>query len=1300
MRRFLLLFFLLLAFPALAPAEETIAFRHFSTSDGLVSNQINVLYRDSKGILWVGTSSGVDRYDAYRFSHFSQEDGLPGLYVIHITEDTLGQIWVRTSEGTACYSYQEGRFLSTEEGMRKMGIKVSAPSVFGGDRDHRYFWAAEGRVLWVYSSFLKRVFTFPIAAGDNLASCYLDGLLYYLDVEGNLHRANLRTGQTEDLDFPREYRPELTPFLPHLVADRKGDVWFYTGQAYRLVRRTPDGHWQEFPLPRRHVPSGGIAKVSTDSSGNLWVAGSHSGLMLIRPDGSIRTFTHNPDQYFSLPGDRLSALHIDQEDNVWVGSTKMGLSVYSPWSQAPLYYQIPGADDILSICENSNGIFLGTNGLGLWMSERYDGEYHRVPDTPEIVNCILRDRKEQLWLGSWGENLVCLDAYGRKKAEYGLADGLLARSIMILREGTDGAIYIGHYQGIVQRLDPVTGHITTCYENRNFNLRDLVFLDEHTMVVAVSNGLVTMDPCTGELKDGPVLPDGVNATALFIDHGGFLWIAGRKGVWCWNPSTKALDTLKGVDGRRFPSAMGVTEDLVGRIWISSTRGMMLADRNEDEYFMQSYGSMSGTGLSEFNPRSILTLHHGEVLAGTSKGVAVIHPRSGYSRDFDAKIYLTSMDYAGEDYAEHSRIPLLEESEMVITNSMLPLSLYFSCLNYDSPETITYQYKIKGFSDRWTTLSGNGVRFSVLPPGKYELSVRACNDQHIWSPHIRTLTLIVRPQWYRSRLAYSLYLCVILLAMFWLMRIITRRRELAEALERMNKEAEDQKKLLDMKLTFFAGVSHELRTPLSLIINPLDEFVKRYPQYRAGYLETARSNAAYLKELIDQLLSFRKMDAGGEKMQYTHRDVISVLKDVFVSFQSIAERRKITFAFQSSETTLEMDFDRDKISKILRNLLSNAFKYTPDGGAISVAADRKGKWFILSVSDTGPGIPPAERPSVFKMFYQSDAPSQVLGGSGIGLYLVDQYVQMHGGNVSITDNTPSGAVFTLQIPLETAVPSVSVDSPLRSPDIPLPEKVNHLPQHSILLVDDNAEFLDFLSRSLSSDYRVLCANEGLKALEILRCQEVDLVVSDVMMPNMDGMELCRAIKADARMSHIPVILLTAKSGEEFQLEGLRQGADDYVTKPFNMEILQSRIERLIAIQENRQAIPAGEMPVQPSRADVTPLDRQFVEKAIRVVEDQLGNVDFSVEDLASGMNISRGYLYRKITAITGKSAIEFIRTIRMKRAQQLLAESQLQIAEVAYQLGYHSPKTFAKHFRQVFGLSPSEYVRSWKEPEGN
>lgn len=1289
-----LIIFLLMAPVLSRGAEETFVFRHLTTADGLVSDQINAVYRDSKGFLWVGTGSGLDRYDAYSFSRLPQRDGSPGPYIISIAEDTEGQIWVHTSDQDACYSYDKEDFISCEEALRPTGIRMEKPLAFGGSPDHRYFWVADDKTLSVSCTAPRRVLSFPVSGGTNLCGVIWQNYLYYLDDSVTLRRANLHTGFWEQLTFPAS-GPDLTQLsLYSLFVDNGGALWVLSRFSGHILRRSASGRWEKVFLPDNFT---GITGIAQDSAGNILLASSYEGLFVIHPDGTFSHVTHSPEKTYSLPGNKLSALFVDQDDLVWIGNSKLGLSLYSPLSQTPMHISVPGADDILSVCEVSGNVFLGTNGTGLFMAESIGMEFVQLQTGVNVVNAITPDTKGRLWIASWGKGgVICLDRTGRVLVSYTTEDGLLSDSVVSIREGPDGGIYIGEYVGVVQRLDPVTGEITTLYEDRRYNLRDFAFLDEKTVVIVVSNGLVTLDLHSGSPVEGPQLPEGQKATALFKDHEGLLWIAGRRGVWFWNPSTSVLEPLLEDDGRIVMGAKGVTEDLLGRIWISTSHGLIMVDRNGDRTVLQHYGAQDGIGRIEFNTRCITTLRQGIIVAGTPKGITLVYPQNGYRNVFDSRIYLTGADYPGADQEENKRIPLLENDEMVISNDMLPLSLYFSCLDFANPNAVTYEYRIRGYNDRWARMRGNGVRFSVLPPGKYQLQVRASNEQGVWSSYIKTLTLVVPRPWYRREWAYTLYACLILLVAGWLVRMQVKRRELAESILRMNKEAEDQQKLVDMKLTFFSGVSHELRTPLSLIINPLDEFIKRYPQYARGFLATARSNAAYLKELIDQLLSFRKIDAGGEKMQYCRMDIVNLLKNVFVSFQSIADKRKIRYVFSSDPETLEMRFDRDKMAKVLRNLLTNAFKFTPDGGTIRVLGREEDGWFVLCVSDTGPGIPEEDRENVFKIFFQSSEPSHVRGGSGIGLYLVDQYVSMHGGSILIGDNEPNGAQITLRIPLETEASrseATEHTSKLRNPDIELTTSANRLSRRSVLVVDDNVEFLDFLAESLSEQYSVLRATGGDRALEILRRKPVELVISDVMMPNMSGIELCRTIKGDIRISHIPVLLLTAKSSEEFHLEGLREGADDYVTKPFNMDILLSRMEKLMSVP--REPVPQGEAPVQPSRLMITPLDQQFVDKAIRVVEENLSNADFSVEQLSASLNLSRGYLYRKIYKLTGKSAIEFIRTIRMKRAQQLLAESQFQIAEVAYRLGYKSPKTFTKHFRQVFDQTPSEYLKSWK-----
>lgn len=1269
-------FFLCLLGPFLY-AEEQVAFRNLTTADGLSSNQVNTIYRDSKGFLWVGTEEGVDRYDAYDFCCFSREDGLPGKSVASLSEDPLGRIWIVTTDGTVCYSYTEDRFIGEKDALASMGLSVENIVAVGANARHDLFWVQGEDTLVVYSAIQNRVVAFPTPDSKYVVPCAQGDRIYYAAADARLFCADLRTGTQEEIPCPASYRSRVASFIPRLYADRRGGLWLYTYRTDYLFHYTPSGGWKEEPLPTTDGQFNRITAIGDDSSGNTWVSTSHEGLFLFRADGARRQLTHDPDKLFSLPGNNLVALHIDREDIVWVGNFKLGLSSYAPRSIAMMHYNVGGTNDILSFCETPDALYLGTDGSGLFRADRFDGDFTPVPTGVNVVNGILKDSRGDIWLASWEGGLVRLGPDGRRKAVYTSRNsGLASNSIFRLREGADGAIYIGLYLRVIQRLDPATGTFTTLYTDPENTIYDFILLEDGTLVAGTSGGL----------KGTDILPERTEISALYLDSQKRLWIASRDGVWFWTPETDITRKLGMEDGLASDSATGITEDANGCIWLSTRRGMSSLNLSGDALFVQNYGMQDGLGWPEFNQRAILTLRDGSILAGTPQGFTAICPKSSSSSTFDMPIFLTRVDYSDKEHEGPDRMPDIGTTQMVIRNSMLPLSLHFSCLDFDRQNTVSYEYKIKGFGDQWRPMQENVVKFSVLPPGRYELSVRACNARQVWSRQTKTLTLVVRRPWYASRLAIGLYILATLVILLFFIRQAQKKREVAAAMQRINQEAEDQKRLLDMKLNFFANISHELRTPLSLIINPLDEFFKRYPQYSTGFLSTVRSNAGYLKELIDQLLSFRKIDAGGEQMHYVRTNVVLVLNDIFMGYHTFAESRRIQYGFSAQPQAIPMDYDREKMMKILNNLLSNAFKFTPDEGKVDVEVRSDGETLLLRVKDTGSGIPQEDRENVFKMFYQVEGQTHPQGGSGIGLYLVDQYVRMHGGTVEVSDNQPQGTVFTIRIPLMAQAP-VTEESRFSQPDIQLLESPRKLLERSILLVDDNVEFLDFLGNTLSGQYRVFRASDGDQALEVLQRESIDLVVSDVMMPNKDGLELCEEMKRDIRTSAIPVILLTAKNADEFQLEGLRQGADDYITKPFNMDILQSRIQKLL---EKRKPM------MEPSRIEVTSLDQQFIQKAVSLVEDNLSNADFSVEDLAAGLSISRGYLYRKITKITGKSAIEFIRAIRMKRAQQLLVESQQQIAEVAYRMGYRSPKIFSKHFKSVFGVMPSDYIRSWKK----
>ena len=1283
-----------------AQADETVTFHNMTMEDGLVSNQVTSLYRDSKGFLWVGTQEGLDRYDAYRFTHFTLAEGLPGWNITGLTEDPRGRIWIQSQEGIRYYDYQDNAIHPLESALEDLGFPTEVPSLFGSDKSRNYFWIYDGSQVLVRDVSSETVHSYP--AGDSPVTkfSFQNNRLYFSRRDARLFQINLQTHYCREFDFPEEIRQHFLNASLQIFADSSDGLWLYAFLGSTIFHYTPSGGWQEFLLPVVIDQFNRITDIAEDSSGSIWITTTHHGAFRIDRNDEVRNYVHETNKNFSLPGNNLVALHIDRDDIVWIGNFKLGLSCYAPGSQAFLHYNVEGTNDIIAACETPHGLYLGTDGSGLLRADDYDSPFKPVATGANVINCMAQDEGENLWLGTWEGGLIQLDARDRVRNVFTRENsGLAQNSIFKILPAEEGSLFLAIHFGSVQRFDPRTRSFTTLFHDASLRINDLCRIGEKTLVAATSGGLVRIDLDSGKtsfLQDETGFPFGtIIADVLFQDSRSFLWIGGDDGVRRWNPATGEGDSME--LGNRFSSATAFSEDAEGQIWVGTSNGLSLLGGDVRSPIVHDYGSREGLAWTHFNDRAMAALQNGNlILAGTPQGFTIIPYNRPDEANDQSSLYLTGVEMGADFIETLDGKSVMDVDRIVLKENQLPLSLHFSTLDFNRQDAVYFEYRIAGRNNPWQRMDRNIVSFSVMPPKKYEILVRAGHANPAWSSVTKTVTVLVRPPWYRSLAVKLACLLAILAALtFVLMHLRKQRRQKAE-LARASQEAEDQKRLLDMKLTFFANVSHELRTPLSLIINPLEEFISRYPQYGAGFLSTARSNAAYLKDLIDQLLSFRKIDAGGEKMHYIRQDIVTCLKDVFLGYQTWADKRRIRYHFETEPESIEMDFDRSKMTKVLHNLLSNAFKFTPDGGQIDVSLSQEGASLRLQVADDGKGIPEADRDKIFDMFYQSEEDSRSMGGSGIGLYLVDQYVKMHGGTIQVADNQPRGTVFTIEIPLK-APDAIHIDTepgltiPAESSEIRVFSPQSRQYEYTLLLVDDNLEFLDFVRDSLASLYRIYHAPDGASALEILHKEHIDLVISDVMMPNMSGLELCRTIRTDRQLSGIPVILLTAKAGEEFQLEGLKYGADDYITKPFSMDILKMRIRKFT--EEKRDA-PKED--IRASRIEITPMDKQFVSKAVSLVEENLANADFSVEDLAARMNISRGYLYRKISKITRKTPIEFIRIIRMQRAQQLLAESQLQVAEVAYKLGYNSPKTFTKHFKMVFGTSPSEYIRSWKK----
>ena len=802
-----------------------------------------------------------------------------------------------------------------------------------------------------------------------------------------------------------------------------------------------------------------------------------------------------------------------------------------------------------------------------------------------------------------------------------------------------------------------------------------------------------------------------------------VWIATREGLNVYDTRRHMFLDLSPVAEAKGSFIAAITEDQERNMWVSTSRKVIrvtVASDGKGSYLFDSraYNSEDGLQNCDFNQRSIKTLHNGIIAIGGLYGVNVFAPdHIRYNKMLPNVMFtgLSLFDEAVKVGQSYGGRVLIEKELNDVENVEFDykqniFSVSFASDNYNLPEKTQYMYKLEGFNNDWLTLplGVHNVTFTNLAPGKYVLRVKAINSDGYVGIKEATLGIVVNPPFWMSWWAYLLYTVGLVIVLFLARyRMLKREREKFH-LQQIENEVAKNEEINNMKFRFFTNVSHELRTPLTLIISPLEGMLKETTdELQSTRLQLMYRNAQRLLHLVNQLLDFRKGEMSTHQLSLSEGDIISYVHSVCNSFLLMADKKHIQFSFFSGIDTFSMAFDADKVGKIVMNLLSNAFKFTPEGGRVTVMIEHvAGTPDILEIkiADTGIGISDVDKEHIFERFYQAGHKGvEETTGNGIGLSLVRDFVTLHEGEVKVFDNIGMGSVFVIQFPVkhvETQVqlPEETGMSAGDEEDKEMKEEAREETERKnfplLLIVDDNEDFRIFMRYSLELQYRVKLAVNGKEAWEMMQEELPDLVISDVMMPQMDGNELCRLIKQDKRTAHIPVILLTARQNTEAKLEGLQTGADDYVTKPFNMTILVLRIRKLIELSRYHR-VTQGMIDPAPSEIVITSLDEKLIEKAIKYVEDNMSRTELSVEELSRELGMSRVHLYKKLLQITGKTPIEFIRVIRLKRAAQLLRESQLHVSEVAFEVGFNNPKYFSRYFKDEFGVLPSVY----QEKEG-
>lgn len=1325
---------------------QSYQFKHLEVSDGLSNNSVNTICKDRDGFMWFGTATGLNRYDGYTFKiyqHAENDPGsLPDNYITDIVEMPDGRFWINTARGYVLFDKERDCFITDVTGFMKNLESGGVPEQVFVDREGNICLSVAGEGCYRYKEGGKRLFfsyvehSLPEYGVTQIAECsdgllliYNTGLLVCLD-----HATLAIKWKSDEI---KKYIPAGKTIEFSLFVDRDNCIWAYSLMGIWVYdcgtkswRTDLTGIWSSRPDVIIHA-------VAQDIEGRIWVGKDYDGIdVLEKETGKVTSLVTHDDNGRSLPHNTIYDLYADRDGIMWVGTYKKGVSYYS---ESIFKFNMYEWGDITCIEQaDENRLWLGTNDHGILLWNRSTGKaepFWRDAEgqLPNPVVSMLKSKDGKLWVGTFNGGLYCMNGSRVRSYKESTGNALASNNVWALVEDDKGRIWIASLGGGLQCLEPLSGIFETYTSNNSAllenNVTSLCWADNNTLFFGTANqGVGMMDMRTREIKkiqgqSGNVKLSNDAVNHVYKDSRGLVWIATREGLNVYDTRRHMFLDLSPVAEAKGNFIAAITEDQERNMWVSTSRKVIrvtVASDGKGNYLFDSraYNSEDGLQNCDFNQRSIKTLHNGIIAIGGLYGVNVFAPdHIRYNKMLPNVMFtgLSLFDEAVKVGQSYGGRVLIEKELNDVENVEFDykqniFSVSFASDNYNLPEKTQYMYKLEGFNNDWLTLplGVHNVTFTNLAPGKYVLRVKAINSDGYVGIKEATLGIVVNPPFWMSWWAYLLYAVGLVIVLFLARyRMLKREREKFH-LQQIENEVAKNEEINNMKFRFFTNVSHELRTPLTLIISPLEGMLKETTdELQSTRLQLMYRNAQRLLHLVNQLLDFRKGEMSTHQLSLSEGDIISYVHSVCNSFLLMADKKHIQFSFFSGIDTFSMAFDADKIGKIVMNLLSNAFKFTPEGGRVTVMVEHvAGTPDILEIkiTDTGIGISDVDKEHIFERFYQADHKGvEETTGNGIGLSLVRDFVTLHEGEVKVFDNIGMGSVFVIQFPVKHVETQVQLPEERGIPvgdeeDKEMKEEAREETERKnfplLMIVDDNEDFRIFMRYSLELQYRVKLAVNGQEAWEMMQEELPDLVISDVMMPQMDGNELCRLIKQDKRTAHIPVILLTARQNTEAKLEGLQTGADDYVTKPFNMTILVLRIRKLIELSRYHR-VTLGMIDPAPSEIVITSLDEKLIEKAVKYVEDNMSRTELSVEELSRELGMSRVHLYKKLLQITGKTPIEFIRVIRLKRAAQLLRESQLHVSEVAFEVGFNNPKYFSRYFKDEFGVLPSVY----QEKEG-
>ena len=1338
MRKTILLFLLFLSVTAVRTLGQNITFSHLTTDDGLSQFSVNSLYIDERGIIWIGTREGLNRYNGNDIKSFKLKKNDPNSLfsntVLRITGNKNGKVYLLCTDGVAEFDMTTQRFKTLLQG--------NVDAIYYNEK--------------LYIGKREEVFVF------NENTNNFD--LYY-------HLAG------KDIN------------LSCLHLDEKKNLWM--GTTSNGVYCLSDDKQLSQPITK-----GNIASIYEDSSKELWIGSWEEGLYRIRTNGTIDNFRHDPKNPNSICSDFVRSCCEDNLGNLWIG-TFHGLNRYDKSTgQFQLYTANDNKPDGLThssiwcIVKDEQGtLWLGTyfGGVNYFNPEyeiytrySYSSNEKKGLSNP-VVGRTIEDKDDNLWIGTEGGGLNYYNRRTREFKWYRPQEGrnsISHNNVKALYYDADKEIiWIGTHLGGLNKLDIRSGHFTHYrMEEGNPNtlpsdiIRDIIPY-KSLLIIATQNGVCLFDPANGQCqqlfkdsKEGKSIKMVADVT---FDSEGTLWIAATgEGVFSYRFNTCKLTNYR--HDATNPNSLSnnnvnnITQDSKGNLWFSTSgsgldlyrpatndfenfdkernglasdciyetqespsSGKLLLITNEGfsifnykNKTFNNYSAENGFPLTAVNENALCVTCDGEIFLGGIQGMISFHEMELNFTPKPYKIILSRLIVNGREISVGDKTGILQHSlchtgEITLNADQSMFSIEFATSNYIPANKDDIIYRLEGFSNEWTSTRGlHTITYTNLNEGTYTLLIKPEGKDENLCPQAQ-LTIHVLPPYYKTTLAYFIYIIITGAVLWYLIRAYKSKIKLRESLKYEQKHIQDVEALNQSKLRFFTNISHEFRTPLTLIVAQVETLLQLQNFTPAIYNKILGiyKNSIQLRELITELLDFRKQEQGHMKIKVSPHNIVNFLYENYLLFLEYASAKQINFNFEKETDELEVWYDQKQMQKVINNLLSNAIKHTEKEDTITLSVKEERNNVIICVKDTGSGIDAKEIDKIFDRFYQIEPTGSTdagKSGTGIGLALTKGIIELHHGSIRVESELGKGTSFIVTLRLgneffteeqinrnpdcvhQIEISKSEADAFLKT-ELEENAPIKRIPDAKLLIVEDNESIREMLANIFKPFYQILMAANGEEGWELVRSEMPCIVVSDVVMPKMSGTELCKLIKTDFNTCHIPVVLLTARTAIELNIEGLRIGADDYITKPFNTNLLISRCNNLV----NSRILLQEKFSKQPQTAAhmlaTNPIDKDILDRAMSIIEQHLDDTEFNVNVFAREMAMARTNLFTKLKAITGQTPNEFILTIRLKKGALMLRNNpELNITEISDKIGFSSSRYFSKCFKDIYHVSPLAY----------